>query len=78
DGDTLLGVPSDNASGAWSFTPTTGLNDGTRTLTVTATDPAGNVSPATSCFTIVVDTLAPTVPLITSFVDDVPNNTGAI
>ncbi|CHR86045.1 VCBS repeat-containing protein [Salmonella enterica subsp. enterica serovar Typhi] len=78
DGGTLLGVTSANASGAWSFTPTTGLNDGTRTLTVTATDPAGNVSPATSGFTIVVDTLAPTVPLITSIVDDVPNNTGAI
>ncbi|EEG1973435.1 BapA prefix-like domain-containing protein [Salmonella enterica] len=78
DGDTLLGVTSANASGAWSFTPTTGLNDGTRTLTVTATDPAGNISPATSGFTIVVDTLAPTVPLITSIVDDVPNNTGAI
>ncbi|HDW4565716.1 TPA: BapA prefix-like domain-containing protein [Salmonella enterica subsp. enterica serovar Typhi] len=78
DGDTLLGVTSANASGAWSFTPTTGLNDGTRTLTVTATDPAGNVSPATSGFTIVIDTLAPTVPLITSIVDDVPNNTGAI
>ncbi|EBN9298820.1 Ig-like domain repeat protein [Salmonella enterica subsp. enterica serovar Muenchen] len=78
DGNTLLGVTSANASGAWSFTPTTGLNDGTRTLTVTATDPAGNVSPATNGFTIVVDTLAPTVPLITSIVDDVPNSTGAI
>ncbi|SUH14044.1 Muscle M-line assembly protein unc-89 Uncoordinated protein 89 [Salmonella enterica subsp. enterica] len=44
DGNTLLGVTSANAGGAWSFTPTTGLNDGTRTLTVTATDPAGNVS----------------------------------
>lgn len=78
DGNTLLGVTSANAGGAWSFTPTTGLNDGTRILTVTATDPAGNVSPATSGFTIVADTLAPTVPLITSIVDDVPNNTGAI
>lgn len=78
DGGTLLGVTSANADGAWSFTPTTGLSDGTRTLTVTATDPAGNISPATSDFTIVVDTLAPTVPLITSIVDDVPNNTGAI
>lgn len=78
DGNTLLGVTSANASGAWSFTPTTGLSDGTRTLTVTATDPAGNTSPATSGFTVVIDTLAPTVPLITSIVDDVPNNTGAI
>lgn len=78
DGNTLLGVTSVNAGGVWSFTPATELNDGTRTLTVTATDPAGNVSPATSGFTIVVDTLAPTVPLITSIVDDVPNNTGAI
>lgn len=78
DGNTLLGVTSANAGGVWSFTPATGLNDGTRTLTVTATDPAGNISPATSGFTIVVDTVAPTVPLITSIVDDVPNNTGAI
>ncbi|HCL5073306.1 TPA: BapA prefix-like domain-containing protein, partial [Salmonella enterica] len=78
DGNTLLGVTSANAGGAWSFTPATGLNDGTRTLTVTATDPAGNISPATSGFTIVVDTVAPTVPLITSIVDDVPNNTGTI
>ncbi|HCM1962068.1 TPA: BapA prefix-like domain-containing protein [Salmonella enterica subsp. salamae serovar 56:l,v:z39] len=78
DGNTLLGVTSANAGGVWSFTPATELNDGTRTLTVTATDPAGNISPATSGFTIVVDTVAPTVPLITSIVDDVPNNTGAI
>ncbi|HDI4959167.1 TPA: BapA prefix-like domain-containing protein [Salmonella enterica] len=78
DGNTLLGVTSANAGGAWSFTPTTGLSDGTRTLTVTATDPSGNISPATSGFTVVIDTLAPTVPLITSIVDDVPNNTGAI
>ncbi|MEA7581100.1 hypothetical protein ONJ87_26970, partial [Salmonella enterica subsp. enterica serovar Anatum] len=28
DGNTLLGVTSANAGGAWSFTPTTGLNDG--------------------------------------------------
>lgn len=78
DGNTLLGVTSANAGGVWSFTPATELNDGTRTLTVTATDPAGNISPAASGFTIVVDTVAPTVPLITSIVDDVPNNTGAI
>ncbi|EBS6870066.1 BapA prefix-like domain-containing protein [Salmonella enterica] len=78
DGNTLLGVTSANAGGVWSFTPATELNDGTRTLTVTATDPAGNISPATSGFTIVVDIVAPTVPLITSIVDDVPNNTGAI
>lgn len=78
DGGTLLGVTTADAGGAWSFAPTTGLSDGTRTLTVTATDPAGNVSPVTDSFTIVVDTLAPTVPLIISIVDDVPNNTGTI
>ncbi|EKD5485844.1 TPA: BapA prefix-like domain-containing protein [Salmonella enterica] len=78
DGGTLLGVTTADAGGAWSFAPTTGLSDGTRTLTVTATDPASNVSPVTDSFTIVVDTLAPTVPLIISIVDDVPNNTGAI
>ncbi|WP_261796254.1 Ig-like domain-containing protein, partial [Burkholderia multivorans] len=38
DGTTLLGTTTADASGSWSFTPTTGLGEGTHSLTVTATD----------------------------------------
>ena len=63
-------------SGAWSVdlataipvggsTPITGLTDGINTVTVTATDPAGNTSaPATQ--NLRVDTTPPAVPQITS------------
>jgi hypothetical protein len=40
---TLLGTTTADASGAWSFT-TPPLGDGSHSLTVTATDPAGNTS----------------------------------
>ncbi|MCG7390081.1 Ig-like domain-containing protein [Pantoea sp. ACRSB] len=57
DGTTLLGTVTAGASGAWSFT-TSALQQGSHPLSVTVTDPAGNVSGSTSS-TIVVDTSAP-------------------
>ncbi|WP_328515026.1 Ig-like domain-containing protein, partial [Ralstonia pseudosolanacearum] len=51
--------PPADASGNWTFTPTTALTDGSHSLTATATDAAGNVSTATSAFTLTVDTAAP-------------------
>ncbi|WP_146173479.1 Ig-like domain-containing protein, partial [Pseudomonas paraeruginosa] len=44
----------------WSFTPTTPLADGT-VVNATATDAAGNSSPATS---ITVDGVAPSAPVV--------------
>ncbi len=46
DGTTLLGTTTADASGNWTFTPTTALTDGSHSLTATATDAAGNVSSA--------------------------------
>ncbi|WP_412770584.1 Ig-like domain-containing protein, partial [Ralstonia solanacearum] len=39
-----------DASGNWTFTPTTALADGSHSLTATATDAAGNVGTASSAF----------------------------
>ncbi len=49
------------ADGTWSVTPTTPLADGVNTITVTATDPAGNVS-APTALPITIDTTVPAAP----------------
>ena len=60
DGSVLLGSVTAGADGRWSFT-TPALNNGSHTLSVTVTDAAGNVSPATSGFVInVAAGIAPT------------------
>ena len=50
-----------NASGNWSATPSAALPDGLNTLSITATDPAGNTSPATA-LPLTIDTTAPAAP----------------
>ncbi|MDQ0007805.1 hypothetical protein J2W28_006984, partial [Variovorax boronicumulans] len=49
-----------DAGGTWTHTPATALPEGT-VVTVTATDPAGNISPST---TTTVDTTAPAAPIV--------------
>ncbi|WP_337265130.1 Ig-like domain-containing protein, partial [Serratia sp. MMO-24] len=44
DQNGLLGSAQTDASGQWSFTPTSKLAEGEHRFTVTATDKAGNVS----------------------------------
>lgn len=78
DGNTLLGTALVQSNNSWTFTPTTPLATGSHTFTVTATDAAGNTSGATTGFTVVVDTAAPAQPSISSIIDDVGPNTGAI
>ncbi|SUX80093.1 large repetitive protein [Citrobacter youngae] len=78
DGNTLLGTALVQGNNSWTFTPTTPLATGSHTFTVTATDAAGNTSGATAGFTVVVDTTAPAQPSISSIIDDVGPNTGAI
>jgi hypothetical protein len=55
---------ADASTGAWSCTPTTPLPDGTNPYTATATDEAGNTSPADTV-TFTVDTTAPAVAVLT-------------
>nr|WP_241303926.1 Ig-like domain-containing protein [Burkholderia cenocepacia] len=73
DGTTLLGTTTADPSGNWTFTPTTGLGEGAHSITVTATDTAGNVSPPSTAFAITVDTTAPTA---TATLTTLTDNTG--
>lgn len=50
------------ADGTWYVTPLQALADGTAQVVVTATDPAGNVSPAT-LVPVTIDTTSPTAPV---------------
>ncbi|MBK0098620.1 Ig-like domain repeat protein [Erwinia sp. S63] len=59
DGSTILGTAIVGTNGIWRFEPTTALGQGSHTLTVTATDTAGNSSAASAGITFSVDTIAP-------------------
>ncbi|MCK7003153.1 BapA/Bap/LapF family large adhesin [Enterobacter kobei] len=73
-----IGTALADGTGAWSFTPSTPLSSGSHTWTATVTDAAGNVSPASPGFTLVVDTTAPNAPVISQAIDDVGSITGPI
>ncbi|MDF1564849.1 MAG: Ig-like domain-containing protein [Deltaproteobacteria bacterium] len=57
-----------DASGNWSCTPGAPLDEGSHTVGVTLTDPAGNTTPGTDV-SIDVDTTAPAAPVITDPAD---------
>ncbi len=59
DGTTLLGIGTANGSGIYSIA-TSALASGTHSITVKATDAAGNTSPASSGLTVNIDKSAPT------------------
>lgn len=69
DNGTVIGTVPVDGTGNWTYTPNPPLTNGSHNLTLTATDPAGNVSTATT-FNAVVDTIAPVVPAITLVLDD--------
>ncbi|MGK3111585.1 Ig-like domain-containing protein [Candidatus Pantoea formicae] len=58
DGTTVLGSTTTTSGGTWSFTSPT-LTNGSHPLSVTVKDAAGNISPASGTYTVVVDTVAP-------------------
>ncbi|WP_155520787.1 Ig-like domain-containing protein, partial [Ralstonia solanacearum] len=64
DNGTAIGTTTADASGNWTFTPSTALADGSHSITVTATDSAGNTSVASTAFTLTVDTAAPATPTL--------------
>ena len=53
DGGALLGTATTDSSGAWRYT-TSPLNNGPHAFTATATDAAGNISPASQVFDPIV------------------------
>ena len=74
EGATLLGTAQADASGAWSLTLNTTLDEGTHTLVARATDAAGNTSPDSASFSLVVDLTPPALPVLVSVTDDVGGN----
>ena len=77
DNGTLLTTITADINGNWDYTPTTALSQGAHVFTVTATDAANNTSSAAS-WKIIVDSVAPTVPVITLINDNVGTITGNI
>ncbi|CAH3849126.1 hypothetical protein AI2797V1_3761, partial [Enterobacter cloacae] len=73
-----VGTVQADGTGAWSFTPSTPLASGSHTWTATVTDAAGNVSPTSPGFTLIVDTAAPNAPVISQAIDDVGSITGPL
>ena len=69
DGTTLLGTVTVDADGNWSYTPPA-LSNGDHSLTLTVTDPAGNVSAATPAFDLTVDADLPPATSSLQITDD--------
>ena len=61
DGTTVLGSTTADGSGNWSVT-SSALADGSHTLTVKASDTAGNVSSASTSLAVTIDATAPATP----------------
>ncbi|MFQ6405640.1 retention module-containing protein, partial [Methylophilus sp. 'Pure River'] len=77
DNGTKLGTALVQPDGTWTFTPTTPLVDGSHSITVTATDPAGNTSNPSTPLNFTVDTVAPNTPAFEGY-DDVGTIQGVI
>ncbi|WP_281914991.1 Ig-like domain-containing protein, partial [Pseudomonas lactis] len=71
DNGVLIGTSTSDATGKWSFTPTTPLTEGNHSLAATVVTAAGGESPPTSKFGLEVDTTAPAKPGIDEVSDDV-------
>jgi len=79
DNGVVIGTIVADATGAWSFTPTTPLANGSHSLTTSSVDAAGNEGPQSAAYAITVDTVAPvTAPVIDGILDDVAPVTGTI
>ncbi|WP_442962698.1 Ig-like domain-containing protein, partial [Pseudomonas sp. Leaf48] len=78
DGVADYSVAAD-AAGNWSVIPVPALGDGTA-ISVTATDAAGNTSSPTGVVVDadLVDSIAPSAPLISAIMDDVGSATGSV
>ncbi|MGL5389068.1 MAG: Ig-like domain-containing protein, partial [Enterobacterales bacterium] len=61
DAGKVLGSVMADGDGNWSYTPTTGLVEGAHSISVTATDAAGNTSEPSGNWDFVLDITAPNV-----------------
>ncbi|WP_019658315.1 Ig-like domain repeat protein [Variovorax atrisoli] len=73
-----VGSTSVASDGTWSVTTSALSGDGTKNLTAQAVDGAGQVSPRTGAYAIVLDTTAPATPAVVMAMDDQGPAQGAI
>ncbi|HEU5098696.1 MAG TPA: Ig-like domain-containing protein, partial [Roseiflexaceae bacterium] len=66
EGLTALCTITADATGAWSCAPSVALSDGNHTIRATATDAAGNTSPVSPHRAFMIDTSAPSAPVVSS------------
>lgn len=59
------GTTTASGDGLWAYTVASSLANGSYSATATATDGAGNVSPASAAWPFEVDTVAPAAPVVT-------------
>ncbi|WP_186132029.1 Ig-like domain-containing protein [Burkholderia gladioli] len=78
DGGQPIGSTLADTNGNWSFTPGRSLADGEHRFTVTARDPAGNLSEPSEAFVMLLDTSAPRQPSIAEVIDAVGDVTGPL
>ncbi|AKG67691.1 hypothetical protein WN53_00240 [Serratia fonticola] len=76
--DKLLGSVVANAAGQWRFTPESDLPEGVNNLSAVAMDAAGNSSPKTGDYPLIIDTTPPAAIESGELLDDVGNIQGAI
>ncbi len=76
DGEVVIGTTTATGTGIWSFT-TGVLANGMHSFGAFATDAAGNVS-ATATHVVVIDTVPPGTPTITTIVDNLAPYTGSL
>ncbi|KQU16345.1 hypothetical protein ASG63_11170 [Methylobacterium sp. Leaf94] len=74
----MLGTAVAGPNGVFSFTPAADLVQGSNVLTVTARDLAGNVSAPSAAVALTIDSLAPSVPVITTAAGLTPDTTPTI
>ncbi|MGM3276036.1 Ig-like domain-containing protein [Ralstonia sp. 24A2] len=78
DGVNALGTAIADAGGNWTFNVPADLEDSTHQFTATATDAAGNISDPSAGYAVIVDTVMPDAPVITSMVDGRGLHTGHV
>lgn len=75
DGGVLQGTVMTDALGGWKFTPTLTGGDGIHAIKITSADAAGNISPDSLVWNVLLDTAAPVPPpIVNSNVGHGPTN----
>ncbi|MBR7743715.1 hypothetical protein KC207_10480 [Phycicoccus sp. BSK3Z-2] len=69
-----IGTTTADGAGDWSIDQPTDLAEGDHTVSATATDAAGNVSPSSNTNTFTVDTVAPEAPVVVEPADGASTN----